>query len=97
MNVETEVLDIIASCGKLDRSTLTRSSVLTELGIESIDVVDIIFTVEERLDVEIPFNANARGEDSGNMKFATAGDVIDGVQELVDAKARGGPAAFASA
>jgi acyl carrier protein len=97
MNVETEVLDIIASCGKVERSTLTRDSVLTELGIESIDVVDIIFTIEERLDVVIPFNANARGEDSGDMKFDTAGDVIDGVQALVDAKDSGGSPASAAA
>jgi acyl carrier protein len=97
MTVETEVLDIIAKCGKIDRESLTRSSVLADLGIESIDVVDIIFSIEEKLDIEIPFNANARGDSEETMKFTTAADVIDGVQSLVDAKLAGSAPAAAAA
>ena len=55
---------------------------LEELGIASLDVVEIIFELEERFDIEIPFNANQANADP----FATVGEVIAAVEGLVASK-----------
>ena len=54
---------------------------LDELGIESLDVVEMIFEIEDRFGVEIPVNANTAGKE-----FKTVGDVVLLVEELVAAK-----------
>ena len=42
-------------------------------------MVEIIFELEERFDIEIPFNANQANADP----FATVGEVIAAVEGLV--------------
>ena len=55
---------------------------LADLGIASLDIVEIIFELEERFDIEIPYNANqASGAD-----FGTVGEVVAAVEGLVASK-----------
>lgn len=81
-DVEKEVMAIIASKVRVERPTLTRDDRLDELGIESIDAVEMIFDLEEKFDVEIPYNANSAGRE-----FSTVGDVVKAIQTLVNSKA----------
>ncbi|MEL6380688.1 MAG: phosphopantetheine-binding protein, partial [Pseudomonadota bacterium] len=60
----------------------TRETLITDLGIDSFSVVEIIYEIEERLNVEVPFNANENP--FGDMK--TVGDLIDALQSLVSEK-----------
>ena len=55
---------------------------LDDLGIASLDVVEIIFDIEERFDIEVPYNANQ----TDGADFKTVGDVVTAVEELVAAK-----------
>jgi acyl carrier protein len=59
----------------------TRSDWLDELSIESLDVVEMIFELEDRFGIEIPLNANNAGKE-----FKTVGDVVLLVEKLVAAK-----------
>jgi acyl carrier protein len=54
---------------------------LDELGLDSLAVVELTFTIEEKFDVEIPFNANF------DIKAKTVADLIQTVEGLVAAKA----------
>ena len=46
----TDVLRrVIAKQGHLDPSVITPESVLSELGVTSLDLVEIIMTIEERV------------------------------------------------
>lgn len=81
-DVEKEVIAIIASKARGDRPALTREDRLEDLGIESIDAVEMIFDLEEKFDVEIPYNANNAGRE-----FSTVGDVVKAIQTLVNNKA----------
>lgn len=56
----------------------TRDTPIADLGIDSFAVVEIIYEVEEKLGIEVPFNANENP--LGNMK--TVGDLIDAVKKL---------------
>ncbi|MBT5496175.1 MAG: acyl carrier protein, partial [Alphaproteobacteria bacterium] len=51
---------------------------LQELEIESLDVVEIIFAIEEKFDIHVPFNANDQ-----DLEFDTVGDVVKAVENLI--------------
>ena len=78
-SVETDVYDIIAEKSAVERGKLQRDAKLEDLEIESLDVVEIIFAVEEKFDIHVPYNANDQ-----ELEFETVGDVVDAVQKLID-------------
>jgi acyl carrier protein len=82
--IEGDVLDIIAKQAKVERATLTRRTSLAELNIQSLDLVEIIFALEDKFDLEVPYNAN--DPRSAGVSFENVGDVIDGVARLVQAR-----------
>jgi acyl carrier protein/nodulation protein F len=75
------VMEVIAVASKRDRDTLQGSDWLDELGIASLEAVEMIFELEDRFGIEIPVNANNAGE-----VFKTVADVVRLVEELVAAK-----------
>ncbi len=79
MTDENEVLDIVAKEALIERDKLDRSASLEELGIASIDVISVLFAIEERYGVEI------EGEELTDAK--TVGDLIDILSAKIDAAA----------
>lgn len=73
--IKEKVFDIFAKEARLDRDSLTRESVLAELNIESLDMVQILFGIEETFEVYVP------QEEVENLK--TLGDVIEGIKQLL--------------
>ncbi|MGF1543004.1 MAG: phosphopantetheine-binding protein [Parvularculaceae bacterium] len=63
----------------------TRETPIADLGIDSFAVVEIVYEVEERLGVDVPFNAN----DNPFGEMATVGDLIDAVKKLSGEAANG--------
>jgi acyl carrier protein len=78
-DLENTVLDIIAQKAKIDRTALDRQTELASLSIDSLDVVEIVFQIEERLNISLPYNANDAPADGAGLK--TAGDVVDMVKK----------------
>lgn len=72
------LLDIIKGHAVGLTQPLTRETPIGDLGIDSFAVVEIIYEVEEKLGIEVPFNANQNP--FGAMK--TVGDLIDAVKTL---------------
>jgi acyl carrier protein len=79
--VETEVLKIIAAKAQVEPATLAPGAKLSSLNISSLDVVEIVFALEEMFDIQIPFNAN-----KAKSEFDTVGDVMRAVAALVAAR-----------
>ena len=79
--IESDVLDIIAKQAKVDRTLMTRSTSLAELNVQSLDLVEIIFALEDKFDIEVPYNAN--DPSSAGVSFQNVGDVIDGIAKLI--------------
>jgi nodulation protein F len=75
------VRQIIGAKMKGNRAEVNDSDWLDELGIESLDAVEMIFELEDRFGIEIPVNANNTG-----AVFGTVADVIRVVEELVAGK-----------
>ena len=77
-NVESDIFEIIADKAAVERDKIVDSASLQELEIESLDVVEIIFAIEEKFDIHVPFNANDQ-----EMEFDTVGDVVKAVKNLI--------------
>lgn len=81
-DMEAALLEIIKEHAVGLAGPLTRETPIADLGIDSFAVVEIIYEVEEKLQVEVPFNANENP--FGDMK--TVGDMIDALEKLVSGK-----------
>ena len=55
--IEDVLRGMIAKQAHLDPSVITPESVLSELGVTSLDLVEIIMTIEDKYDVTIPVDA----------------------------------------
>ena len=81
-DVTADVVAIIAKKFRARRRTIKLTDKLQDLGLESIDALEMIFDLEEKFGIQIPYNANSAATD-----FSTVGDVVNAIQELVDQKA----------
>jgi acyl carrier protein len=72
------LFDLIAQEALIDRAKLTRTATLTDLGIDSVDVVTVVFAVEEKYAIEVPQNAFDN--------VANLGDLADIFGALIEQK-----------
>ena len=82
-DLASDVVAIIAKKKRVDKPTVELSDRLTDLGLESLDAVEMIFDLEEKFDVQIPYNANTNNP---KTEFETVGDVVAAVEKLVAQK-----------
>lgn len=81
-DVTPDVIAIIAKkVPEAKKADVVPAANLQELGLESIDALEMIFDLEEKFGIQIPYNANSAATD-----FATVGDVAKAIQALVDEK-----------
>jgi acyl carrier protein len=74
-DIESAIFDIVAQQAKVERSSLKHDTELSSIELDSIDILEIIFDIEEEFNISILYNANqVPGEGGG---FKTACDVID--------------------
>lgn len=77
--IESDIFDIIAEKAAVEREKIHAAAKLQDLEIESLDVVEIIFAIEEKFDIHVPFNANDQ-----ELEFETVGDVVKAVEGLIN-------------
>lgn len=69
-----KVKAILAEQLDLDEDTITvDSAIIEDLGADSIDIVDLVMSLEDEFDTEIP--------DEAIEKLRTVGDVVDYIEE----------------
>jgi acyl carrier protein len=76
-----EILDIVAQKALVDRSKLTPEVPLSDLNITSLDMVEVIFALEDKFKVQLPFNAN-----TSDVEVRTIGDVVAMVEKKLAQK-----------
>ena len=82
MNVQDQVIAIIAEQAVLEPQDVTLDSTLESLGIDSLGLVESIFAIEEAFDIQIPFNANAPSE--SDFDISSVATIIHGIEKLVE-------------
>ena len=75
-----EILDIVAQKASIERGKLTLDASLADLQVSSLDMVEIIFALEDKFGIELPFNANTNADD-----LKTLGDVVAMVEKQLAA------------
>lgn len=75
--IQEKIFDIFAKEARLDRESLSLDTKLEDLGIESLDMVQILFGIEDTFDVYVP-------QDDDSFKLETMKDVVDGVKRLME-------------
>ncbi len=87
------VIQIISRELKIPVDRLSPGTALQDLGAESLDLIEIIFALEEEFDISIPYNANeAAGAGNGVAspdgfgKLETIGQIAAAVTRLIDSK-----------
>ena len=75
-----EILDIVAQKASIERGKLTLDAALADLQVSSLDMVEVIFALEDKFGIELPFNANTNADD-----LKTLGDVVAMVEKQLAA------------
>ena len=76
------IIAMITSRNSYNGGTLQPSDPLDKLGLDSMEVVSLTFDIEEKFNIELPFNANL------DVKSKTVADLIETVNQLVALKAK---------
>ena len=80
-----ELTATFSNAVQLDPEKISNDSLLAELGVDSLDLVEAVFQFEEKYQISIPFNANSQAM-SGVASIRTVGDLLDLVTALIFAK-----------
>lgn len=80
MNVKDQVIAIIAEQALLEPSDVTLDSTPSDLGIDSLGLVEAIFAIEESFDISVPFNANDPTE--SDFDISSVAKIIEGIEKL---------------
>jgi acyl carrier protein len=79
--VASGVMEIVAARIRAADRKVDLADRLDSLGLESLDILEITFDLEQRFDVEIPYNANSK------IEFDTIGALAQAIERLVAEKA----------
>lgn len=77
--ITARILQIIAETQRKDPAEVTIDSTFEDLGIDSMDGVNIVFALENEFDINVP--------DEDVKKLRSVREVVDGVTKLIEMKA----------
>jgi acyl carrier protein len=80
-DVRAKVVEIIAEQAVLDPADVTPDATLADLGIDSLGLVEAIFSIEEAFDISVPFNANEPAESDFDISSVEA--IVGAVEGLI--------------
>jgi acyl carrier protein len=76
MNIEQIVIDIIVREQHLDPNTVMLDSTFAELGVDSLDGINIVFALESEINLSIPDNIA--------LSMKSVRDVVDSLTRVVE-------------
>ena len=81
-DLEQRVIDLIARKKKLDPATVTLDSTFEQIGVDSLDAADLLFTFEDDFKIIVP------DEVATSMKNVR--QVVDGLRQLLATRTEAG-------
>ena len=79
--VKDRIIEIIAEQAVLEPSDVSPDQSLEDLGIDSMGLVEAIFSIEESFDSQVPFNANE--PEKSDFDISSVQAIIDAVEGLI--------------
>jgi acyl carrier protein len=83
MSTQQEVFEIISKQAKIEIDTIKTESTLKDLGVASLDAIEVIFDIEEH------FNINLPNEDT-DFEAGTVGHLVEAVDRQLAQKSAHG-------
>lgn len=80
-SIQDKVIRIIAEQAVLEVEDVSLDQTLEDLGIDSLGLVESIFSIEEAFDISVPFNANEPEKSEFDISSVQA--IVNAVQALV--------------
>ncbi len=80
-HVRQKVVEIVAEQAVLQPSDIRMDQSLEDLGIDSMALVEAIFSIEEAFDIQVPFNANE--PDKSEFDISSVGAIVAAVERFV--------------
>ena len=79
--ISARVIRIIAEQAVLEPGDVRMEQSLDDLGVDSMGLVEAIFSIEEEFDIQVPFNANEPDKSEFNISSVAA--IIAAVEKLL--------------
>ncbi|MFN4057426.1 MAG: acyl carrier protein [Roseinatronobacter sp.] len=83
--VARKVIEIVAEQAMVDPAEVSLDMRLSDLGLDSLGLVECIFGIEEAFDIAVPFNANT--PDQSGFDISSVGAIIAEVEKLLTCQA----------
>jgi acyl carrier protein len=80
-NVQEKIIEIIAEQAVLEPSDISMDQSLEDLGIDSMGLVEAIFSIEESFDIQVPFNANQ--PEKSEFDISSVRSIVKAVEGLI--------------
>ena len=80
-NIEEKVLELVGEQVGIDTQEIFLNSKLEDLNLDSVGIVELVFLLEEKFEISIPFE----GLDESELKrnFHTVSSLIDHLRKLL--------------
>ena len=72
------VQNILADKYSVPKETITPESTLESLGLDSLDLIELMFEVEDAFNIRVPQEAGTA------FKAATVQDIVDNIEKLIE-------------
>jgi len=82
--VAEQVVSIIAEQAMVEPEEVSMDATLESLGIDSLGLVEAVFSIEETFDISVPFNANDPAD--SEFDITNVSTMIAAVEQLVAAR-----------
>ncbi len=79
--VKDRIIEIVAEQAVLEPSDITLDQSLDDLGIDSMGLVEAIFSIEESFDIQVPFNANE--PEKSEFDISSVQSIVTAVETLI--------------
>jgi len=79
--IATGVMEVIAARMRTTDGKIDLTTPLDSLGLESLDILEIILDLEQRFEIEIPYNVNTK------LEFDTVSALVQAIERLNAEKA----------
>ena len=83
--IQEAVIEILARQLLLPVEEIAVDARVDDLGLDSLGKVEAIFALEERFDIQVPFNANE--PDRPDFDFSSVTSIVAGVERLIAPRA----------
>ena len=80
-NIEEKVVELVGEQVGIDQQEIFLSSKLEDLNLDSVAIVELVFLLEEKFEISIPFEGLDESELKSN--FYTVSSLVDHLKDLL--------------